>query len=100
MRVIDLVLHHYSRLSNEFELAKGRGAVKRSTPFYEWASGKVLFDAEVTVEAREDIASSRGGSSLIDSVYNAFMRTDELRLIPAQTFDKDRKAIIILTVQP
>lgn len=95
-----MVTRAYGRLESEFETAIGRGAEKRSLPFYEYAHGRVLFNHEAMVEARGGDESREGEGDFIRNVYDALQESVDGRLIPALTFDKEGKAIIVIIIQP
>ncbi|MDB5162374.1 MAG: hypothetical protein JWM52_882 [Candidatus Saccharibacteria bacterium] len=100
MRTVDLVRRQYDRLNSEFETAIKNGAEKRSYPFYEWAVGRVLLGTEETKSVLDSVAFGAGHGGVIRDVYDSFLETGDHRLIPALTFDKDGKPIVIVVIQP
>lgn len=100
MRTLDLVRRAYDRLESDFESAVSRGAEKRSRPFYEYANGKVLLDSESVNEARGGESDRQGEGDFFRNVCDSFLETGNGRLVPALTFNKDAKPIIIVVIQP
>lgn len=100
MRTVDIVTRAYGKLESELESAIGRGAERRSRPLHEYAHGKVLLDANAMNEARGEGASRESEADFVRSVYDSFLETGNKRLVPALTFDKNAKPIIIVVIQP
>lgn len=93
------VHNRYKALLGTFKAAVARGAEKPSTPFYEWAAGKLLLDAEDTAFVLDSIMDE-DVSHLLRMVSTALQEAGEQRLIPALTLDKDMHLILIVVLKP
>jgi len=94
------VSRHYERLTEQLGTEISRAAVPRSAIFPEWANGRVLLDAETVVRLRTGRNEKLSDGDFLRSVYEAFLEVNEPRMIPALTFDKNIKLVVVLVLQP
>ena len=89
----DVVNARYTALEDMFDGEVGRGAIERSTPFNEWASGKVLLTVVNCPELR---FVQRDTDRLIRDISVVLVER-ESRLKPALTIlDEEVGPVIVL----
>jgi len=99
MTTAQLVSVNYERLQRQLDQAVERAGEKRSTVFYEWAIGKVLLNAKQTESSR--LEQNSGDIALVlHAVNDVLGELKDNRLVPALTYDKLGRHVIILVLKP
>ena len=99
MTTLQLVHDNYERLKSELAQAIERASEERSTVFQEWATGRVLLNAKHTEQSRSE-QIDRDVVLVLDAVNDILGELEEVRLIPALTYDERLKHVVILFLRP
>jgi len=96
-----IVERNITRLKAKLDGEQERAATSKQVIYPEWAHGRILFDADTTRDARMYSSGSDGlYSQVLDNVRDALVETGETRLVPALSYDKQKRRVIVLILQP